>query len=243
LSGEYSFWGVINPWNIVPYIATPTGRVLAGCAIGAALLLYIYTKLKAAAEQNEGGPRVLFVVIGVIVCVLPAFGGHAWISQMPLLRVPADMLHLLAAGIWFGGIVQLKNVSAASLAEHPAVYPAVRRFASLAFISVVVLVVTGVMATLLEVGLDASALFGTTYGRLILIKIGLLAITIPLARVNQQRHVPALTEQSRSAAANLQRYVVFEIILVSIIVLVTSWLVFQTPPRHAGMGHSLHSSK
>jgi copper transport protein len=242
LAGEYSIWGVLNPWNIVPYSITPNGRVMAGCAIGAGILMWAYPSLKQAAQEKQSAPRVRIALAAIIVGVLPALGGHAWISQLPLLRVPADMLHLLAACIWFGGIVQLKDVSSASLAQHPAVYPAVKRFAQVAFVSVVVLVITGAIAVLLEIGLDFSDLFGTTYGQLVVAKIVLLACTIPLAKINQQRHVPALSEQRRSASVNLQRFVIFEIGLVAIIVVVTSLLVMQTPPRHADMGHALHGA-
>ena len=241
LAGEYSVWGILNPWNFVPYAATPTGRVMVGVTVGAILLLRGYPKLKKAAKKKRTAPRIRFAIIAVVVGVIPALGGHAWISQMPLVRVPADMFHLLAASIWFGGIVQLKDVSSASFARHPAVYPAVRRFASLAFASVIILVVTGTIAALLEIGLDASDLFGSTYGQLVLVKVALLGLTIPLAKVNQERHVPALAEMTRTASTNLRRYVVFEIVLVATIVVISSWLVFQTPPRHANMGHNLHA--
>lgn len=239
LAGEYSLAALVNPWNFVPHATTPVGRVALGCAaITAWLLLRGYDDLKRGDERS----RRVFAAMCVALAVLPAFGGHAIASQLPWLRVPADMLHLLAASIWFGGIVQLQGVASASYATHPAVYPTVRLYARLAFASVLTLVITGTIAALLEIGLDVGELFGSTYGRLVLVKVALLGLTIPLAKTNQDRHVPALIDQSRRSSANLRRYVVFEIALVATIVAVTSWLVYETPPRHAEMGHDLHAS-
>ena len=136
--------------------------------------------------------------------------------------------------------MQLQAVAGASYAKHPAVYPAVRRFAHLAFASVITLVVTGTIAVLLEVGFDVGDLVGTEYGRLVLAKIVLLAFTIPLAKANQERHIPELLEMTRRSSTNLRRYVVFEILLVATIIAVTSWLVYATPPKH--LEHARHAS-
>jgi copper transport protein len=242
LAGEYSLLGVVNPWNIVPHAATPQGRVLLACALVAGLLLRSYGGLKEASKTGNTAARKRFAALAVLLAIIPAFGGHAIASQEPWLRVPADMLHLLAASIWFGGIVQLQGVASASYATHPAVYPAVHRFARLAFASVVTLVVTGTIAAWLEIGMDVDELFGSTYGQLVLLKVVLLGLTIPLAMANQRRHVPALQEMKRRSSANLRRYVAFELMLVVMIIGVTSWLVYETPPRHAQMGHDLHAS-
>ena len=242
LAGEYSVLGLINPWNIAPHLITPHGRVSVGCAVVAALLLAGYRVLKAGAKRGDDSGRRIVVILSVLLACIPAFGGHAIASQQPFLRVPADMLHLLAASIWFGGIVQLQGVARVSYSAHPAVYPTVTRFARLAFASVVTLVVTGVIASWLEIGLDVGELFGSTYGRLVLVKVALLGLTIPLARANQQRHLPALQEQTRRASVNLRRYVVFELALVMAVIAVTTWLVYETPPRHEKMGHDLHMS-
>jgi copper transport protein len=245
LAGEYSIWGVINPWNAVPYATTPVGRVSIASAIGGLLLLRGYRGLREAVRTQNTAARQRFALTAIAVGILPALGGHAVSSDLPAVRIPADMLHLVAASIWFGGIMQLKGVAGATYADHPAVYPAVQRFAKAAFASVAVLVATGAIASVIEIGFDAGELFGTTYGRLVLAKIVLLGLTIPLAKVNQQRHVPALEGKTRRASADLRRYVFFEILLVATIVSITSWLVYEMPPKqshdtgsHVGMNHA-----
>lgn len=242
LAGEYSIMGVINPWNFVPHATTPVGRVALISAVLGFLLLRGYGKLKEATRTGNKNALRSFAFLVILLGVAPALGGHAIASQAPWVRVPADMLHLLAASIWFGGIVQLQGVASASYSRHPAVYPAARRFARLAFLSVITLVVTGVVAAWLEIGLDAGDLFSSTYGQLVLLKVGLLGLTIPLAKANQERHLPELETMTRKASANLRRYVAFEVMLVLAVIAVTSLLVYQTPPRHARMGHNLHPS-
>ncbi len=243
LAGEYSIWGVLNPWNFVPYILTPVGRVSVGAMLGGIVLLRLYPRMKEAMRRRDSSVRFRFAMLAIALGILPAFGGHAWVSQIQALRIPADMIHLLAASIWIGGIVQIWHLSNPDLAGHDGVYPAVKRFSDLAFVSVIAIVVTGAVAALLEIGIGFGDLFGTSYGRLVLVKVLLLVMVMPLAKVNQQKHVPELMQKSRRSSVNLRRFVAYEIAILVFVMLVTSILVYETPPRHQRMGHDLHQAR
>lgn len=243
LIGEHSIWGVINPLNVVPHVLTPVGRITALSALLSFYLFRIYPQLKEGVRKGEMNPRRRVFVAAILLAVVPSLGGHASASEYALIRIPFDMLHIVAASIWFGGIIQLQGVSKPYLATHPAVFPAVVRYSRVAFVAVGVLVVTGLFAAWAEIGMSIKDLFGTTYGRLVVAKAGLLVLTMPLANANRSRNVPALVERSRSASGNLRRYVMFEVLILLLVIAATAWLVYEMPPREmrSGPSHSGHT--
>ncbi|NED81348.1 hypothetical protein G3I76_14795, partial [Streptomyces sp. SID11233] len=91
--------------------------------------------------------------------------------------MPVDILHLLAVAAWLGGLTALL----VALYRDPAIEStAVDRFSRLAFTSVVVLVGTGIYQTWRQVG-TWSALTGTSYGQLLLVKVGLVVLLVVVA--------------------------------------------------------------
>ncbi|MEV0275178.1 copper resistance protein CopC [Streptomyces sp. NPDC050610] len=102
---------------------------------------------------------------------------HASVGIQPYLAMPVDILHLLAVGVWLGGLVALL-VTLRS--DTPIRRAAVQRFSRLAFASVCVLAATGTYQAWRQVG-TWGALTGTAYGRWLLIKIGLVAVVVGLA--------------------------------------------------------------
>ncbi|GAA2586754.1 copper resistance protein CopC [Streptomyces roseoviolaceus] len=91
--------------------------------------------------------------------------------QVPL-AMTSSVLHLLATGVWLGGLVALLLTLRRSSGED--LTEVVPRFSRIAFASVTVLVVTGVYQSWRGLG-SVSALSGTSYGRLLLAK--LVAVT------------------------------------------------------------------
>jgi putative copper resistance protein D len=106
-----------------------------------------------------------------------------------------DAAHQAAAALWVGGLAHLtlyaawRRRHAAVLVTLPdSVAPArllVRRFSTLAFRSMVAIVLAGIGLTWVYVA-DAAALVGTAYGVMILSKVVLLAAALGLAYVNRQ---------------------------------------------------------
>ncbi|UNO40872.1 copper resistance protein CopC [Streptomyces sp. MST-110588] len=111
-----------------------------------------------------------------------AMAEHASTGVQPGIAMPVDVLHLLAVATWLGGLVALL----VSLYRGPAVERSgVQRFSRLAFGSVLVLVVTGIYQSWRQVG-TWSALGGTSYGRLLLVKIGLVLVLVGIAWVSRR---------------------------------------------------------
>lgn len=135
-------------------------------------------------------------------------GGAADDVPFDFLHAPADILHLIAAGAWLGGLAPLalflsnacrdKSVEAAAVAKA-----ATLRFSVLGLTCVGTLIATGVVNTWFLAN-TAAALFGTLYGQLLLLKIALFAAMIAVAGVNQRKLLPLLADATTDATDCLQ---------------------------------------
>ncbi|MFE3579613.1 copper resistance CopC/CopD family protein [Streptomyces vinaceus] len=110
-----------------------------------------------------------------------ALSEHASTGIQPGIAMPADILHLLAVAAWLGGLTALL----VALHKVPGIErEAVQRFSRVAFASVLVLAVTGVYQSWRQLG-SWSALTGTSYGQLLLVKVGLVAVLVGIAYVSR----------------------------------------------------------
>ncbi|MBT2674486.1 copper resistance protein CopC/CopD [Streptomyces sp. ISL-14] len=111
-----------------------------------------------------------------------AAGEHASAGIQVPVAMTSSALHLLATAVWLGGLAAL--VVTLYRADHPT--PAtVTRFSRLAFASVTVLVVTGVYQSWRGLG-SWDALTGTTYGRLLTLKLAAVALLLGAAAVSRR---------------------------------------------------------
>ncbi|GAA3736936.1 copper resistance CopC/CopD family protein [Streptomyces tremellae] len=102
---------------------------------------------------------------------------HASTGIQTGLAMPVDMVHLLAMACWLGGLAALLT----ALYRAPSVdAAAVRRFSALAFWSVAALVASGLYQAWRQIG-TFSALASTSYGRLLMIKVGLVVVIVVIA--------------------------------------------------------------
>jgi len=169
--------------------------------------------------------------------ILPAWTGHA--GAMPGLAgqfdAAADALHLFAAGAWIGGLLPLAMLLAAARgAKAPSraafITAAVGRFSLLGIVSVAALLATGIINTWYDVG-SIDGLIETTYGRLVLLKIGLFVAMVGIATVNRFYLTPRLA--AAAATYQLQRNCAAEIALGLAAVFVVGFLGTMAPAAHA----------
>jgi copper resistance protein D len=116
------------------------------------------------------------------------------------LHLAADVLHLLAAGLWLGTLVPLALLLAEARRIGGAGWTAIaraatRRFSVLAIGSVAVLLAAGLVNTWFLAG-TVPALIGTEYGRLLLAKISVFLVMVLIAAVNLFRLSPRLGTRS-----------------------------------------------
>jgi putative copper resistance protein D len=139
-----------------------------------------------------------------------AFAGHAAAGDGAegLVHEAADVLHLIAAAAWVGALVPLaimlgaaKNAGSSALGVARA---ATLRFSALGIASVGTVLATGIVNTF-ELAGSVAALFGTVYGRLLLVKIALFLAMLAIAAVNRTRLTPQLVAGGTAAGPALRR--------------------------------------
>ncbi|ARF56472.1 copper resistance CopC/CopD family protein [Streptomyces gilvosporeus] len=136
------------------------------------------------------------VIVAAGLATTWAMAEHASTGLQPAVAMPVDVLHLLAVAAWLGGLAAL----VVSLYWGPAVErSAVRRFSRIAFGAVLVLVATGIYQSWRQVG-SWPALTGTSYGRLLLVKAGLVVVLVGIASVSR-RWTARLAEDAPGGAA------------------------------------------
>ena len=133
-----------------------------------------------------------------------AWAGHGAASEdvpFDAIHLPADILHLLAAGAWLGALLPLALFLVQARRDgSPEVVTVARaatqRFSVLGLSCVGTLLVTGVVNTWFLSG-SIPALLGTLYGQLLLVKMALFAAMIAVASVNQRSLLPCLADGAR----------------------------------------------
>ncbi|MFD8740762.1 copper resistance CopC/CopD family protein, partial [Streptomyces sp. NPDC059618] len=154
-----------------------------------------------AAEKNDltFGLAVGGTVVAAGLAASWAMAEHASTGLQPGIAMPVDILHLLAVAVWLGGLSTLVVALFRAPADAPIEATAVRRFSRLAFGSVLVLVATGIYQSWRQLG-SWSALTDTSYGQLLLVKVGLVAVLVGIAWISR-RWTAQLTEPAVSEAA------------------------------------------
>ena len=138
-------------------------------------------------------------MLGVVALGTWPLAGHPAASPVPAVSVVVDAVHLASMAVWLGGLVMLVGflLRQADERELGAILPIWSRWAALA---VAALVLAGVVQALIEVG-TLSALVSTTYGRLILVKVGLFAVGDRRGRVLPAAGPAAGRRRAAAAAA------------------------------------------
>ena len=152
------------PGDVADFLVTTrTGKAAMLRSIGASLLL-------AAGLQGWG---LLGSGAGLLTLWGAASAGHA--GELGSVWVLLDMAHAGAAAIWVGGVLALAY-------RRPSLDTG-RRFTAVALSCISLLVVSGVAAALRHVPLAAlwPALWGSTWGVALLIKLGLLVTVVPVS--------------------------------------------------------------
>ncbi|MFI5756134.1 copper resistance protein CopC [Streptomyces sp. NPDC051569] len=159
--------------------------LLGAAALFVAVLFGAYAKRGTPRDEEENkekkdltfGLAVGGTVVAAGIAATWALAEHASTGIQPGLAMPVDVLHLLAAATWLGGLTALL----VALYRAPSIESvALRRFSRTAFISVVVLAATGLYQSWRQVG-SWSALGETSYGQLLLVKVGLVAVLVGIA--------------------------------------------------------------
>jgi copper transport protein len=216
-------------WNTVDSVLqTRFGKAFLwqlGLAVLTAIVAYI------ASRDRRGRLGLIALVPGAGLLLTLSAAGHARTSGA--LAFVADVVHILAASVWVGGLAF--TVLALLLAagdRWPLASRAVPRFSILAVGSVVTLIAAGSLRGYQEVR-AFHGLWDTTYGKLLLVKIGLVLPLLALGAYNNRFAVPRLKRQIASAVEQRRflRAAGAELAIMATIVGVTAVLVTEPPAK------------
>lgn len=234
-----SDWGRYWSWRI-------TAAILAGLALFAAIQLRRddpYTKETEDLEEmslvTETPMGIGSIGFGAIYLLLIALTSHnaASPSDIRWFAIGTDLIHVIAATIWVGGIAYLLAASIIS-ARIPDVHaPSVvlkfaSRFAPLAIFATTILVASGIVSSLMQVTIPEA--LNTPYGRVLGAKILLLVLLIALAvRNNRSVAKSPIDEQTEDTATanSLRRFVTIELGVAFAVLLATAGLASLEPAR------------
>ena len=227
--------------------ALPLGRVLSPTLFGEVLrtrfgevqvlrvaLLAALVPPLLSLRRTHGAPRRLTVVAGALVAlgllVTPGLAGHASETGNGMVGETLDVVHLGAAAVWLGGLVLVALALLPVPAPEPTAPPApgpgelARRFSPFVLCAVVAVVATGLVQSLRQVG-SRYALLHTPYGRLLVVKVSLVVLTLVIGAAARR----ALTGRRHRGT----RVVPAELLAVAAVLAVTSLLVNAAPARQA----------
>ncbi|MHA6761726.1 copper resistance protein CopC [Streptacidiphilus sp. PAMC 29251] len=139
-------------------------------------------------------------VLSIALACTWALADHASVGIQVGLAVPVDVVHILSMACWLGGLAAVL-VGLRTPAEAGGIgAPQVRRFSTVALCSVTALVGTGIYQAWRGLG-SWDALVTTTYGRLLLIKIGAVLVILASAWMSRRWTAVLLAEPDQGAAA------------------------------------------
>ncbi|HEY2542876.1 MAG TPA: copper resistance protein CopC [Gaiellaceae bacterium] len=192
-------------------------------------LLALFALAAAAAIWLDPSGRARRSVAGLLslwgallaagaVLLVPGAAGHAAQTPPRAASLVLDWAHLVAGSVWLGGLIGLAVLGRRALGR------ALARFSNVALVSVMVLLGSGIGAAVVHLP-TLGALTSTSYGKVILLKAGLLLAAMLVASVNLVR--------TRRAAVLLWQTVAAEIVLVTSAVVAAAVLSSLPPPPKA----------
>lgn len=204
-------------------------------------LLTLAVLLLVSGRARLGTPQVnaaQWLALTLSLAILGSFslGSHAAAAAGSNWAIVGDLVHLAAAGAWLGGLLVLalwlwQGRTAIPAIAGPFLQQVVGRFSALATLSIFVIVSSGIFTSLVHLP-TVAALWQTTYGWLLLVKIALVLLVLGIAALN---HRLVRTQAGQGAPwpevsyRTFQRQVGGEALLSVGLMLVVAFLV-QTPP-------------
>ena len=205
---------------------------------GFGMQLQIVTGFLAAIAFSIAIPRVRFAwliasLAAAGLAFSPALAGHAAASaRFQSAMVLTDFLHVVGAASWLG------NLSCVMLIGLPTIVNAgtedrwqrvsvlVNTFSPIALGSATVVVLSGVVTAAVHLE-SLPALWSSTYGRVLLLKVAIVLVTLTIGAYNFRRVQPQLVREE--GTERLRRSATLELAAAAVIVVITGFLTGVSP--------------
>ncbi|WP_405483565.1 copper resistance CopC/CopD family protein [Streptomyces sp. NBC_00009] len=212
------------------------GIVLACRALMWLLAAVVLAALLQGGERAARSPgwRVGAGFVSVGLLRTTGMTGHNSEGTHPGWGAVADLVHLLGISLWLGGLTLLL-LGVLPRRRPEELSAAVSGYSTLAGVSVAAIVAAGAVLAWQVVG-SFGALFATGYGRLLLIKLAVLAVVLLIAQhsrrwVRTRLDIAVLLRGDRATVRPFVHSVAAETGLVLVVLAATSLLVTAAPGR------------
>jgi putative copper export protein len=230
-----SFLDPIEPttWDFAKSVLFQTAWGRGWMAQCAAAALSLCMALLAP-RRSVSGVQLLGTAALAVACTSPLTGHaveHPW--GLPL-GVGLHALHLIGGGVWLGTLLSVFVAGLRALTkpapahDHVAVARLIIAFSPIALTGAGLVVSAGVLMAYAYVG-DFASLWGTTYGRTLLIKLTLLGFTMALGAWNWRRVTPRLG--TAAGTSELMRSAAVELFIGALLLAATAVLVALPAPK------------
>ncbi len=193
-------------WSFLPLVLFKshfgkvwTARTFLLCVLGVAAITNIQGRIR----------EWVAIAAGTLLLLTASLSGHAADSGDLSLAVLVDWLHLLAVSAWMGGLFFLAlllrkriMLSGPEPTSPSALIASVKRFATLAAVCVVLILVTGSYQVWQRVG-NLAALLQTLYGQILLAKLAIVFLLLGLGVINRYYILPKLSQPGAARSAPL----------------------------------------
>ena len=205
------------------------------------LAVFVMLRLDLRRATDWRAVRGETALLGALaLAALGAAGHSAAVEPSAAAAIAADVAHLLAAGVWAGALPALALLLHLAGREsgadaRPYAVLAVRRFSRAALALILIIVASGILIAIAQVG-SVGALLGTRYGRVLMVKLALVAIAISAAALGRRWWLPLLggeaVDVGRPAMRRLAGTVAFEAACALAILATVALLGVSPPARH-----------
>lgn len=223
-----SFWGHV--W-LVQFVLT-------------ALLCAAFALARGERAGRKVGPAwPVAAIAALLISATPAFSGHAGAAvSHRVLSIGLDVVHVLAAGGWLGGlfVLAVAGIPAARANRAntergeslPLIARLVNSFSPVALTLAILVVLTGAVAAWLHVG-SFSMLFHSAYGTVLLVKLAFVVLVLAAGGHNWLRMRAELAaDTGGSAVSSFRRSAWSEVVFAALVIAATAVLVAIQPPLH-----------
>lgn len=208
------------------FLDIPTLQMLlTETAMGWAAIARITSLLGVVALALTSTKRVYPILFAIMAVVLLSWNGHGAMTDNALgsLHLAGNALHLLAGLGWIGALAAFLWAATLSKESSHDLAVSLERFAGVGTAFVALLLATGIANTLFIVGSNAlPTLLETTYGRLLVTKIGLFATMLAAAAANRFWLTPRMIASPSLAAVRTSLGA--ELILGIAVLAIVAWL-------------------
>jgi copper transport protein len=205
-------------WTIGARGSFGLSAAIAAAALFLALLSY---------RAGEVGANAMSLGALVGVGLALATTGHAATASPRWLTAPAVFVHGVTLAFWVGSLAPL---ALAMRGPRQTVFDVLTRFSRVIPFAVAALLASGLLLAIVQLE-RVDALWTTNYGRVLAIKLVLVALLLAVALWNRVCLTPRIGQGHVDSRRQMRRTIVVELVLVAGILGVVGLWRFTTPPR------------